>query len=240
MNKKLDLDLDDMTFYLTVEDPCSYLEGQTERKIFTKLDVDNAQVYFDLLSQRGFRRSQNIAYIPACKTCNACQSSRLLVDEFKRSKSQKRVFNKNLHLARETCAPHPTSEQFRLFSRYIDSRHGDGEMSSMGVMDYAKMIAETSVNSKMVEYRDDGGVLVAAVLTDFMSDGISMVYSFFEPELHKKSVGTYLILDHIEYTQELALPFMYLGYYIKGCGNMEYKNNFAPQERFDGAQWVLI
>lgn len=241
MNKKLVQNLDDMTFYLTVEDPCSYLEGKTERKIFTKLDGKNASNYFDLLSQRGFRRSQNIAYIPACKDCHACKSSRLVVDEFELSKSQKRVVNKNKNLVRKICQPYPTSQQFKLFKKYIKARHGDGEMSEMGVVDYAKMIAETNVNTKIIEYRTaDNNQLVAAVLTDIMSDGLSMVYSFFDPDFEKSSIGTYLILDHIEYAYEAGLPYVYLGYYIKDCGNMAYKDKFAPQERYDGNEWQLI
>ena len=240
MNKKLVQNLDDMTFYLTVEDPCSYLDGQIERKIFTKLDGENSTKYFDLLSQRGFRRSQNIAYIPACKTCNACKSSRLLVDEFRLSKSQKRVLSKNKGLTRKICPPHPTSQQFKLFRKYIKNRHGDGEMSDMDVMDYAKMIAETNVNSKVIEYYDADEVLVAAVLTDMMGDGVSMVYSFFDPDLEKRSIGTYMILDHIAYAQDSRLPFVYLGYYISGCGNMAYKDRFLPQERFDGNDWKMV
>lgn len=241
MNKKLDHNLDDMTFYLTVEEPCSYLEGQSERKIFTKLDLNNAHKYFDLLSQRGFRRSQNIAYIPACVDCSACKSSRLIVDDFLPSKSQKRIKNKNQFLVRKTCSAHPTSEQYKLFNRYINARHGDGEMSEMGVIDYAKMIAETSVNTKMIEYRDaESNRLVGAVLTDFMVDGLSMVYSFFDPDMDKYSLGSFMILDHIDYAVELELPFLYLGYYIKGCRNMSYKDNYLPQERFDGQEWLLI
>lgn len=241
MNKKLEDNLDDMTFYLTVEDTCSYLEGKRERKIFTKLDDANALKYFDLLSQRGFRRSQNIAYIPACKECDACQSSRLIVDKFKPSKSQKRVLNKNKNLIRSVKPAHPTSEQFKLFHKYIMKRHGDGEMNDMGIVDYAKMIAETNVRTKVIEYRDaTDNRLVAAVLTDFMIDGLSMVYSFFDPDMAKSSLGGYLILDHIEFARESELPYIYLGYYINGCANMAYKEKYFPQERFDGNEWRLV
>ncbi|NRB12825.1 MAG: arginyltransferase [Rhizobiales bacterium] len=231
-----------MTFYLTVEDDCAYLEGQTERKIFTKLGGEDAAEYFDELSQRGFRRSQNIAYIPACIACNACKSARLLVAEFKLSKSQKRVMNKNAFISREIKPAHPTSEQYRLFKRYITNRHSGGDMSEMGVMDYAKMIAESSVNTKIFEYYlqpQDGQEpqLVAVALTDIMSDGLSMVYSFFEPSMAKLSLGTYIILDHIQKAQQENIPHIYLGYYIDGCQNMEYKAKFTPQELFDGLKW---
>lgn len=232
-----------MTFYLTVEDDCAYLAGRTERKVFTKLAGEDAAEYFDELSRRGFRRSQNIAYIPACTACNACKSARLLVSKFALSKSQKRVLNKNAFLSREIKPPHPTSEQYKLFKKYITNRHSGGDMSEMGVMDYAKMIAESSVNTKVFEYylpAQDGQEpqLVAVALTDIMSDGLSMVYSFFEPTMAKLSLGTYIILDHIQKAQQEKLPYIYLGYYIDGCQNMEYKAKFTPQELFDGIKWL--
>ncbi|NRA87830.1 MAG: arginyltransferase [Rhizobiales bacterium] len=242
MNKTIIQNIDNLTFYLTVEDPCSYLDGKVERKIFTKLNGKNATDYFEQLSQHGFRRSQNIAYIPACKACNACRSARIIINGFKFSKSQRRVLNKNKDLIRKIKPNHPSSQQYRLFNRYINARHSDGEMSNMGVMDFAKMIAESNVNTKLFEYylpneETEEDTLVAVALTDIMSDGVSMVYSFFEPSLEKTSIGKYLILDHIRYSQENKLPYVYLGFYIDGSKSMEYKNQYQPQEQFDGTEW---
>ncbi len=245
MNKKIVRALDDLNFYLTVEEPCAYLDDLQERKIFTKLEGSEANLLFNELSLRGFRRSQNIAYIPACLNCNACKSSRLLVDKFKFGKSQRRVMNKNINLLRKITPPHPTSAQFRLFNRYIKARHLDGDMSDMGALDYAKMIAETNVNTRLFEYYRLDSVshenkLVACALTDIMDDGVSMVYSFFDPDMADNSLGKYVILDHIKYAETMNYPYVYLGYYINGSKNMAYKSQFKPQQHFDGNHWLDV
>lgn len=226
-------------FYLTGEEDCVYLENKKERKIFTSLTGVNSAQDFNLLTQKGFRRSQNMAYIPACEACSACKSTRIIVADFKPSKSQKRVFAKNKNIHRKICSTQPTAEQYELFEKYIAARHNGGDMSDMGIDDYIKMVEETPVNSRLFEYYNEQS-LVAVVLTDILERGVSMVYSFFEPELIGNSLGKFLILDHVDYAREQQLPYVYLGFSIKGAKNMEYKERFKPQEQFDGDDWVRV
>ena len=235
-------------FYLTAPSPCPYLPGQEERKVFTHLVGDKAAELNDLLTHGGFRRSQSIAYRPACEQCRACTSVRVLVDEFELSRSQRRVAELNQDLVGETRPSEPTSEQYSAFRAYIDSRHRDGGMADMTVLDYAMMVEDSHVRTQIVEYRKRGpdsaftgrgeGGLVAAALTDILSDGLSMVYSFYEPEYAPRSLGTYMIIDHIARAKALGLPYVYLGYWVPGSRKMDYKRRFLPQERLAPEKWT--
>ncbi|MDI7861036.1 arginyltransferase [Rhizobiaceae bacterium n13] len=234
-------------FYLTAPAACPYLPNQMERKVFTHLVGPRAAEMNDLLTQGGFRRSQNIAYRPACETCRACVSVRILANEFRPTRSMRRVLATNQDLIATEFAAQPSSEQFSLFRQYLDSRHQQGGMSDMSVLDYAIMVEDTHVNTKVIEYRvrEEGsglsrhpkGVLVAAALTDVMADGLSMVYSFFDPGLERRSLGSFMILDHIRRTQALGLPHVYLGYWVRGSQKMDYKTRFRPQEHLMPRGW---
>ena len=233
-------------FYVTAPQPCPYLSGKTERKLFTALQGDHANLLNDSLSQQGFRRSQNVLYRPACADCNACLSARIDVSKFSPSKSQKRVLRRNSFLEREAASPWATEAQYELFSTYLASRHADGGMADMDVFEFAAMVEETSVRSRVVEYFDHGRApedqkgLVASCLTDVLKDGLSMVYSFFDPELSDKSPGTYMILDHIEIAREAGLPYVYLGYWVPGSSKMDYKARFKGIEIFQSGQWTPL
>jgi arginine-tRNA-protein transferase len=202
------------------------------------------------LSQGGFRRSQNIAYRPACESCRACQATRVLTHRFKLTRSLRRIAKLNSDLVGVIKTNAPTSEQYSLFRRYVDSRHGDGGMAGMTVLDYAMMVEDSHVDTHVIEYRKRGpvgaitgqgeGNLIAAVLFDKLSDGYSMVYSFFDPEEHKRSLGTFLILDHIIRSHRDGLKYCHLGYWVRGSSKMEYKARFQPQERMQSAGWVEI
>jgi arginine-tRNA-protein transferase len=236
-------------FYLTAPQPCPYLSHRFERKVFTHLVGDRAADMNDLLTQGGFRRSQNIAYRPACETCRSCVSTRVLVQEFQRSENMQRVWRKNSDLIGKIYTAEPSSEQYALFRRYLDSRHGDGGMADMSVMDYAMMVQDSHVNTSLIEYRRRGpdsfltgsgvGELIAVALTDTMADGLSMVYSFFDPDLDKRSIGTFLILDHIERARLSGKPHVYLGYWVEGSQKMSYKTRFFPQEHLGPTGWTL-
>jgi len=229
-------------FYLTAPAPCPYLPGRHERKVFTHLVGDRAGPLNDLLTQSGFRRSQNIAYRPACEGCRACVSVRVAVDEFIWTKSLKRIRAANRTLVRRERPALPSSEQYSVFRAYLDSRHSDGGMADMTVLDYAMMVEDTHVESRLFEYRHPGrrnrGALVACALTDVLSDGLSMVYSFFEPDEAAASPGTYMILDHIGRAADMSLPYVYLGYWVKGSEKMSYKERFRPQEHLTPKGWV--
>ena len=230
---------DNPQFYLTAPTPCPYLAGKKERKVFTHLSGDFAPALNDILAQGGFRRSQSIAYRPACEGCAACISVRVLVNEFKPARSMRRAAAVNLDITATQLQPVPTSEQYSVFRAYLDSRHAEGGMADMSVLDYATMIEDTHVNTFLVEYRA-GSRLIACALTDILSDGLSMVYSFYEPDdFVERSLGTYMILDHIGRAQSLNLPHLYLGYWVENSPKMEYKVRFLPQERLTNKGWVL-
>jgi arginyl-tRNA--protein-N-Asp/Glu arginylyltransferase len=234
-------------FFLTAPSPCPYLEGEFERKVFTHLVGDKAPELNDLLTQGGFRRSQNIAYRPACETCRACVSVRILAQDFVPTRNMKRVAKRNADLIGAAHQAEPTTEQYSLFRSYLDARHRRGGMSDMTVLDYAMMIEDTHVTTQIVEYRRRGpdsfitgkgvGPLLGVALTDTMADGLSMVYSFYSPDVEDRSLGTFMILDHIERARAAGLPHVYLGYWVNGSRKMNYKVRFQPQEHLGPKGW---
>jgi len=233
-------------FYVTAPQPCPYLEGRTERKLFTALQGDQAMRLNDGLSKQGFRRSQNVLYRPACATCKSCYSARIRVADFKPSRSQKRILKRNQHLDREASTPWATEEQFQLFRTYLDARHADGGMADMDIFEFAAMVEETPVRSRVVEYYRPSGQgsrrreLAAVCLTDVLEDGLSMVYSFFEPDMQPNSPGSFIILDHINIARTAGLPYVYLGYWVPGSAKMGYKAKFDALEVFANGCWSAI
>ncbi len=209
-----------------------------ERKLFTALQGENAERLNNSLSQQGFRRSQNVLYRPSCAECSACLSARIDVSAFAPNKSQRRTLRRNAHLVRRATSPWATEEQYDLFRRYLDARHADGGMADMDVFEFAAMIEETPIRSRVVEYVDDRtDGLVAVSLTDVLEDGLSMVYSFYAPDLASHSLGTHMILDHIEIAREADLPYVYLGYWVPGSSKMGYKARFSGLEVYMGGAW---
>ena len=233
-------------FYVTAPQPCPYLEGRAERKLFTALQGEGAEKLNNSLSRQGFRRSQNVLYRPSCADCTACLSARIRVADFTHSRSQRRVLKRNADLRRTATSPWATEEQYALFRRYLDLRHADGGMADMDIFEFAAMIEETPVKSRVIEYRESAATpgsvraLIATCLTDVLDDGLSMVYSFYEPDRIKSSLGTYLILDHIEIARRIGLPYVYLGYWVPGSRKMGYKANFTALEIFKGGEWINI
>ena len=237
-------------FYLTAPSPCPYLAGKEERKVFTHLVGERAGELNDLLTHGGFRRSQSIAYRPACDACRACVSVRVIVDEFRPSRSMRRIAERNGDVIGEMRAAVPTSEQYSVFRAYLDARHRDGGMADMTVLDYAMMVEDSHVETRIVEYRRRGpdssisgrgrGELLAVALTDVLSDGLSMVYSFFDPDHGARSLGTFMILDHIARARSMGLTYVYLGYWVRGSRKMDYKGRFLPQERLAPNGWIRV
>jgi arginine-tRNA-protein transferase len=236
-------------FYLTAPSPCPYLKGQFERKVFTHLVGEHAPALNDLLTHGGFRRSQTIAYRPACETCRSCMSVRVRADEFAWTKAFRRNRAENSDLIGVEIAPTPTSEQYSLFRAYLDSRHSDGGMADMTVLDYATMVEDSHVRTRLVEYRRRGpdsfingrgaGPLYAVALVDRLTDGLSLVYSFYDPEQAARGLGTHVILDHVERARKAGLPYLYLGYWVDGSPKMDYKRRFRPQEFLSPNGWTL-
>ncbi len=231
-------------FFVTSPAPCPYLPGKVERKVFTELGGGSAGELNDALGRIGFRRSQSVAYRPSCLDCSACVSVRVVAQAFAPSSGQRRNWRQNRDLIAVPCRPWATQEQFALLHAYLAARHRDGGMADMDEQDFADMVEQTPVDSVMIEYREpaaDGspGRLVGCCLTDRHSDGMSMVYSFFDAAHPLRSgLGTYIILDHIARTAAAGLDYVYLGYWIDGSPRMAYKAAFKPLERLGPAGWV--
>jgi leucyl-tRNA---protein transferase len=237
-------------FYLTAPSACPYLPGQEERKVFTHLVGERAPELNNLLTHGGFRRSQSIAYRPACERCRACVSVRVIADEFRPTRNMRRVLDRNSDLTGEMRVAVPTSEQYSVFRAYLDARHCDGGMADMTVLDYAMMVEDSHVLTRLVEYRrrvagavprlgaSGDGELLGVALTDVLKDGLSMVYSFYEPEPEQRSLGTFMILDHIARARRMGLAYVYLGYWVRGSRKMDYKSRFLPQERLAPEGWL--
>jgi leucyl-tRNA---protein transferase len=237
-------------FYLTAPSPCPYLTGKEERKVFTHLVGERAAELNDLLTHGGFRRSQSIAYRPACEACRACISVRVVADDFRPTRSMRRIQDRNADLIADMRVAMPTSEQYSIFRAYLDARHRDGGMADMTVLDYSMMVEDSHVETRMVEYRRrdpdssftgrSSGQLLAVALTDVLSDGLSMVYSFFEPDQGDRSLGTFMILDHVSRAKRMGLQYVYLGYWVEGSRKMDYKGRFLPQERLMSTGWTRV
>jgi arginine-tRNA-protein transferase len=230
-------------FFVTSPAPCPYLPGRTERKVFTELKGPHAEELNDALGRIGFRRSQTVAYRPSCLDCRACVSVRVVAHEFSPSSTQKRNMKRNGDIIAAECRPWATSEQFELLQRYLSFRHPGGGMAAMDEIDYADMVEHTSVSSFVIEYREpstDGGRgrLIGACLTDRQGDGLSMIYSFYDPEHEARTgLGNYIILDHIRRASDARLPYVYLGYWVDGAQRMQYKVRYRPLERLGPDGW---
>ncbi len=231
-------------FFITAPTACPYLPNREERKVFTHLIGQDARALNTHLSQSGFRRSQNIAYRPACDTCQLCVSVRVPVKLFTPSTSQKRVSKSNTDISATLKPAFATGEHYSLFRDYIDTRHNEGGMADMSVLDFANMVDNQIVDNRLLEFRIGQssiyeGELIGVALIDILGDGISMIYSFFDPSLSHRSLGTFMILDTIARARRMGLPYVYLGYWVKGSKKMDYKSRFMPQERLSIDGWQL-
>ena len=218
--------------------------------MFTHLVGERAGELNNILTQGGFRRSQSIAYRPACEACRACVSVRVVARDFGPTQSMRRIMRRNTDIAGEMCIAVPTSEQYAIFRAYLDSRHRDGGMADMTVLDYAMMVEDSHIETRIIEYRRTdpsaapgrraASELVAIALTDVLGDGLSMVYSFFEPDEAARSLGTYMVIDHIARARSMGLAYVYLGYWVRGSRKMDYKSRFLPQERLMPEGWMRV
>lgn len=227
-------------FYTTAPLPCPYLAGRTERKIVTELSGPEAETLHDRLSRAGFRRSHNIAYSPVCPGCQACIPIRIIAAAFEPDRTQRRLARANADLSATEMPPRATAEQFALFHRYQKARHADGDMAAMGFYDYRAMVEDTPIGTSVVEFRDAGDRLLGACLTDRLSDGLSAVYSFYDPAAEKRSLGTHAVLWLVDRARELGLPYVYLGYWVPESRKMAYKARFRPSEVLTGGIWRVL
>lgn len=234
-----------LRFFLTAPSPCPYLPDRFERKVFAHLPLSDGATVNDSLTQVGFRRSQNIAYRPACETCTACVSARIPAGDYVFSRSERKALARNEDLERHLVEAEATIEQFDLLRRYLSTRHADGGMADMTWPDYVAMVEDTAVRTHIIEYRTrsrDGGPgdLMACTLVDLMSDGLSLVYSFYDPTVGRRSLGSFVILDHIIQAGLTNLPYVYLGYWVRGSEKMDYKVRFSPIELLKIEGWTRV
>lgn len=225
-------------FFLTAASPCPYLAGKWERKVFTRIEIGDGPALNDALTHAGFRRSQAVLYRPACEGCDACKSVRVDADDFDWKRRWRKVLSRNADLRVCTDTNTATNEQYGVLNRYLNSRHGDGDMAGMSFPEYVMMVEEGAQRTHVTEYRDANGHLICAALTDVLKDGLSLVYSYFEPSQAHRSPGAYMILDAIRQAEAAGLPFVYLGYWVKGSRKMAYKSDFQPLQMLSPAGWM--
>ena len=224
-------------FFTTAPMPCPYIPGRLERKIVTELIGGDAEELHESLSRAGFRRSHSIAYTPACPGCNACVPVRVIVDGFCPDKTMRRVIKANQALTTKRLPARAQADHYRLFSRYQESRHNGGDMAMMGFYDYRSMIEDSPIDTYLIEFRYPNNDLAAVCLIDQLHDGLSAVYSFYDPDNAKGSLGTFIVLWLIAEAVRLELPYVYLGYWIADSRKMAYKTRFQPLEAFGTGGW---
>ena len=224
-------------YYVLEPNLCPYLPGRMERKLLTEISGPDAQRRYDLLTLAGFRRSHRFAYRPACAGCSACVPVRVVATRFVPGRSLRRIQRANADLAVELRPARATAEQFALFRRYIESRHGDGEMAGMTEQEYRAMVEASDIDTRLAEFRAPDGTLLAVCLLDWLADGPSAVYSFFEPQEARRSLGTYVVLWLIDAARQAGAAHVYLGYWIAGSRKMAYKTRFRPLEGLGENGW---
>jgi len=220
---------------LSMRSDCPYISGRTEQRV--AVDISENPTLHDELARAGFRRVENWGYRPVCPQCQACLPWRVAAAQFRPGRNLSRIKRTNRDLTRSIGSIRPTNEQYQLFLAYIRGRHHDGQMANMGRDDFIAMIENSPIETFVVNYRDDDGRLVGSVLADVQEDGLSAVYSFFDPDQAARSLGTFMILDLIDYAQEHGMPWLYLGYYVPGSQKMMYKARFQPAEVFIDGRW---
>jgi arginyl-tRNA--protein-N-Asp/Glu arginylyltransferase len=224
-------------FFSTELAPCPYLSDRAERRLVTSLDRAAADDRHEQLMQVGFRRAQRFAYRPACPGCRACVPVRIPVARFATTRGWRRILRRNADLVACERPLVATEEQFALFSRYLAGRHAEGGMSAMSWADYRAMIDDSPVAGLVAEWRRPDGSLIAVSLTDRCLSGLSGVYKFFDPAEGRRSLGSLIVLWHVQRARELRLPYVYLGYWVAGSAKMAYKARFQPLERLTVDGW---
>jgi leucyl-tRNA---protein transferase len=227
-------------FYRTSAQPCPYIPGRTERKVITDLGGHDAIELYNGLSRAGFRRSHQLAYRPACPSCASCLPVRVEARRFEATRWSRRLWRGNADLAIVELPPEATVEQYRLFARYQRMRHADSEMAGMTFTDYRAMVEDCPVECMLLALRDRAGRLLGLCLTDRLDDGLSAVYSFFDPDQQRRSLGTFLVLALIEAARTEGLPYVYLGYWIAESRKMGYKTRFRPLEALGPDGWAPL
>lgn len=225
-----------VSVYATGEHPCAYLTERRARTLFVDPREPLSPAAYSALVDQGFRRSGEYVYRPGCPHCDACQSLRIPVAEFVPSRRHRRCLAANARLRIHVVPPTFRDEHFRLYKRYIEQRHAGSQMANPTPNQYLEFLTASWAQTVFYEFREDDRLLAVSVV-DELSYGLSAVYTFYEPELPKRSLGTLAILWLINETRQLGLRYLYLGYWIAECRQMRYKSDFRPHEVYTQAQW---
>jgi arginine-tRNA-protein transferase len=225
--------------YRTTPHPCSYKDEQQSTTVFVDPELAITQALNTKLSSLGYRRSGAHLYRPDCAYCDACISCRIPVNEFQPKRSQKKILRINKDLRVEESAELDDRESFDLYCRYINTRHRDGDMFPATKEQYQAFIATKTDDTRFYKFYADDKLLAVSV-TDILLNGLSAVYTFFDPSASKRSLGSYVILWQIEKSLELDLPYLYLGYWINNCQKMSYKNKYRPIQLLITGKWLLL
>lgn len=228
-----------LRFFSTPAHACSYLEEREASTIFVDPQARITHRLYSQLSDMGFRRSGDYIYRPHCQHCNACIAARIDVANFQTRRRHKRIWKANQDLQIETIKPRFSRELYHLYSRYIEVRHGDGDMFPPSQEQFASFLMSSWSDSRFHCFRKDDQLLAVAV-TDQLDHGLSAVYTFFDPDAENRSLGTLAILWQIEHARELGLPWVYLGYWIADCQKMSYKSDFQPLQLLQDNQWQAM
>lgn len=226
-----------LAFFATSPQPCPYLPDRFERRLVTDLSRRDAVAVHDALSKAGFRRSHTLAYTPICNGCAACVPVRVDARRFRPDRTHRRILARNADLQLCDVPAVATKEQYALFSAYQSVRHNHGDMAKMGYHDYQLLIEQTTVDTAILEVRDAKRELRAVCIVDRICDGLSAVYSFFDPKLRQRSLGTFIILSLIGKSLQANLNYLYLGFWIAQTTKMSYKSRFRPLEGFSNSGW---
>ena len=231
--------LRDLKVYTTYPHSCSYLEGQEATTLFVDPRQEVDQSLYSNLSVLGFRRSGNHLYRPHCANCDACIPARIPISTFSPNRTQRRAISRNRDLVVEACDDIRDEAAFDLYRRYIDQRHADGDMYPPDREQYHSFLNNAWECTRYHRFYDEGKLTAIAVIDELL-DGLSAIYTFFDPNAEQRSLGRYAILWQIERARELNLDYLYLGYWIRGCRKMAYKSEYRPLEIYLNGRWSTL